>query len=251
MSFFMANLYWIIPLAVTVLILLFALGMALLWLNSRGKFMFLHCVALNKAEVGGPWQKFVREGNSLFWFRFVLGLAGAVACLPLLAAIGVIIGRMILRGEVEMGGIVLAAGLALLFFLVAIFFTLIKKFTVDFVVPIMFLRGAKCRAAWREFFGLFKAHIGDFALYVLFQIVLAMAIGIIMLVAILLTCCIAGCLMALPFLGTVVLLPVLVFKRSYSIYFLAQFGPAYDVFPPETTAPTTGLQPLPPAPAAS
>jgi hypothetical protein len=38
--------------------------------------------------------------------------------------------------------------------------------------------------------------------------------------------------MALPYLGTVLLLPVLVFKRSYSTYFLAQFGPAYNVFPP-------------------
>jgi hypothetical protein len=46
------------------------------------------------------------------------------------------------------------------------------------------------------------------------------------------TCCIAGCLMALPYVGTVALLPVLVFKRSYSIYYLAQFGPAYNVFPP-------------------
>ena len=58
-----------------------------------------------------------------------------------------------------------------------------------------------------------------------------MAIGVLVLVAIVVTCCIAGCLMALPYLGTVVLLPVLVFKRSYSLYYLAQFGPAYDVFP--------------------
>jgi len=32
--------------------------------------------------------------------------------------------------------------------------------------------------------------------------------------------------------GTVLLLPVLVFKRAYPLYFLAQFGPEYDVFPP-------------------
>ena len=28
--------------------------------------MFLHCVALDKAEVGEPWNKFGREANSLF-----------------------------------------------------------------------------------------------------------------------------------------------------------------------------------------
>jgi hypothetical protein len=46
------------------------------------------------------------------------------------------------------------------------------------------------------------------------------------------TCCIAGCLIVLPYLGAVILLPVTVFKRSYSLYYLAQFGPAYNVFPP-------------------
>jgi hypothetical protein len=52
--------------------------------------------------------------------------------------------------------------------------------------------------------------------------------------------------MAIPYLGTVLLLPVLVFKRSYSIYFLRQFGPEYDVFPPAPPAPpVTGLQPSP------
>ena len=66
-------------------------------------------------------------------------------------------------------------------------------------------------------------------------IVLSWAIGMLVLMAILLTCCIACCLMALPFLGTVLLLPVLVFKRAYPLCYLAQYGPQYDVFP---TVPT-------------
>ena len=48
------------------------------------------------------------------------------------------------------------------------------------------------------------------------------------------TCCIAGCFLAIPYIGTVLLLPVLVFTRAYSLHFLAQFGPDYDVFPRET-----------------
>jgi hypothetical protein len=75
--------------------------------------------------------------------------------------------------------------------------------------------------------------VGVFILYFLFQIVLAMAIGVIVFGAVIITCCIAGCLMLLPYLGTVLLLPVLIFKRCYSLYFLAQFGRDYDVFPPE------------------
>ena len=65
----------------------------------------------------------------------------------------------------------------------------------------------------------------------LFQIVLGLATGIVIVIAFLATCCIACCVMMLPYLGTVLLLPILVFKRSYSLYYFAQYGPPYDVFP--------------------
>jgi len=244
-SYVLNNLYWIVPVAAFVIFLCLALGLLFLWLNSRGKFMFLHCVALNRAEVVVPWNKFEREGNSLFWFRLALGLIGAVLTLPLLVIIAVIILRMILHGELDVSGIVTAAGLALGFFLLAIVFAIIKKFTLDFVVPIMFLRGGKCWAAWKEFYGLLSAHPGQFVLYILFQIVLSMAIGVIVLGAIIITCCIAGCLMMLPYLGTVLLLPVLIFKRAYPLYYLAQYGPQYDVFPPPPAPPMAGASLLP------
>jgi hypothetical protein len=240
------NLDWIVPVAATAMILLLVLWLVILWLSSRGRFMFLHCVALDKAEVAEPWNKFEREANSLFWFRLVLGLIGMVVMLPLLAVIAGLIVRMVLRGEPDIGGIMAAAGLGLTFFLLVIVFALIHKFTEDFVVPIQFLRGGKCLAAWKEFRGLLADNAGLFTLYILFQIVLGMAIGIIVLVAVLITCCIAGCLMVIPYIGTVLLLPVLVFKRSYPLYFLRQFGPSYDVFPPASPAPpVTGLQPPP------
>ena len=240
------NLDWIIPLAAGAAVLLLALWILILWLSSRGRFMFLHCVTLDRAEVGEPWHKFEREANSLFWFRVVVGLTGMVVLLPLLAGVAVIIARMVLHGEPDTGGIMAAAGLGLVFLAALIVFALLHKFTVDFVVPIQFLRGGTCLAAWREFFRLLADNAGLFARYVLFQIVLGMAIGVIVLGAVFVTCCIAGCLMILPYIGTVVLLPVLVFKRSYSLCFLRQFGPGYDVFPPASPAPpVTGLQPPP------
>ncbi len=243
-DFVLNNLNWIIPAAAGAMILLIAMWLLILWLSSRGRFMFLHCVALDKAEVGEPWNKFECEANSLFWFRLVMGLIGLVVMMPMLAVIAGLIVRMVLRGEPDVGGIMAASGLGLVFIVLAMGFALIHKFTDDFVVPILFLRGGRCLAAWREFFGLLAQNAGLFTLYILFQIVLGMAIGIIVLGAILITCCIAGCLMFLPYIGTVVLLPVLVFKRSYSLYFLAQFGPGYDVFPPAPPAPpVTGLQP--------
>ncbi len=238
--YLMQNLHWIVPLVATLLVLGLALGILLLWLNSRGKFMFLHCVALDRAEVTRPWHELAPQGNSLFWFRLVLGLIAVPLFLPLLAGILFVIGQMLYRGSAESGGIVLAVGLGLVLLVLAVCFGLIDKFTVDFVVPIMFLRRTKCTIAWREFLGLLGGNAGHFTLYVLFQLVLAMAIGLVVIAAVIVTCCCAGCLMMLPYIGTVVLLPVLVFERSYSLYYLGQFGPAYAVFPSASAA-GTGL----------
>jgi hypothetical protein len=237
-DYVMDNLGWIIPVTVAVVLFGLALWVLILWLSSRGKFMFLHCVALDKAEIEAPWSKFANASSSLFWFRLVLGLIGMVLTLPLLICIAITILQMVLQSEADFAGVMTAVCLGLAFMLLSLVFAFIHKFMVDFVVPIMYLRGGSCVAAWRGFYELLSANIWKFALYILFQIVLASAIGIIVLFVILLTCCIAGCLMLLPFVGTVVLLPVLVFKRAYSLYYLAQYGPHYDVFPAPPTLPT-------------
>jgi hypothetical protein len=229
-SYVMENLHWIVPLAVGVVLLLIALGLLFVWLSSRGKFMFLHCVALDKAEVAVPWNKFVREGNSLFWFRAALGLAGFVVVAPVLAVAGILVARMIASSAWTGPGILALVGLGFALILIAIVFAIIRKLTMDFVVPIMFLRGKRCLEAWGEFRTLLKANLGQFALYLLFQIVLNLAIGVMVLAFMIVTCCFC-CLLLLPYVGTVVLLPVLVFSQSYSLYYLAQFGRDYDVFP--------------------
>jgi hypothetical protein len=237
------NLNWIVPLAAGLVVIFLALWLLFLWLNSRGKFMFLHCVALDKAEVVEPWHQFASEGNSLFLFRLVLGLVAMICTLPLLVIAIVMVCKMFLGGQFLLNDILGVVGLGLLFFGVAIVFAIIQKLALDFVVPIMFLRRQRCLSAWKELGTLISGHAGVFILYFLFQIVLAMAIGVIVFGAVIITCCIAGCLMALPYLGTVLLLPVLMFKRCYSLYFLAQFGRDYDVFPPEPP-PQPGAPPM-------
>jgi hypothetical protein len=144
---------------------------------------------------------------------------------------------MLLAGQFVPNGIISAIGFGLLFLGAAIAFAIVQKLTLDFVVPIMFLRRNRCLAAWRELGSLISGYVGTFILYFLFQIVLAIAIAVIVFGAIIITCCIAGCLMLIPYVGTVLLLPVLMFKRCYSLYFLAQFGRDYDVFPPEPPSP--------------
>ncbi len=253
-EFVVNNLFWIIPLAITVVLFIIALMVLLTWLSSRGRFMFLHCVALNKAEIKAPWQKFGTQGNSLFLFRIVLGVI-SFAVIMLLVALLIVIGVLLFAGGGGPNplGIILMVLLAI--FLVIptlIFFALIDKFTMDFVVPIMFLRQGTCMAAWREFWQLLTGNKGRFTIYILFQILIFLAVGIIgasvaCVFTILLscvTCGIACCFMMMPLINilfflvygyiiTVLLLPLSVFQRSYSLIYLRQYDPGYDVFAPE------------------
>ncbi len=231
--FVMANLNWIIPLAVVLIIFCIALGIVFLWLNSRGQFMFLHCVALDVAEVAVPWHKFQVQGNSLFWFRFVVGMIGTVLTLPLLVMCFFPIYRMFSARKFITGDLMELIVVVVVLMVLGCFALIITKLTTDFVVPIMFLRGSKCVAAWREFLSLLPFNVGRFVLYLLFQIVLHMAIGILLIMILVGTCCllcIGCCLLMLPYIGTVMLLPVLVFERSYTLYYLQQYGSDFDVF---------------------
>jgi hypothetical protein len=246
-DFILVNLVWIVPVLTFAALLAVGLGLLVLWLNCRGKFMFLHCVALNEAAVEAPWRQYAARSNSLFWFRLLVCLVGMALCLPMVIFLAIAIIQMVGQGEPNIAGVMAVLGLGLGLVLVGVPLALVRKFTADFVVPIMYLRGSYCKAAWGEFWRLLSAHPGNFALYILFQVVLAMVIGAMVIAAVLVTCCIAACFLALPFIGTVLLLPVLIFKRSYSLYYLAQYGPQYDVFPkPAPMAPPAADLPIPP-----
>src|SRR5207247_8786161 len=93
-------------------------------------------------------------------------------------------------------------------------------------------------------------HLYYILLYYLFFIVLSLATTIIAFLVTCATCFIA----AIPYIGTVILLPVFVLLRSFSLLFLRQFGPEYDVWasfvPPEFLSifsPAPSGPPLPPA----
>lgn len=233
-NYISANLPWIILGLLIVFTIIIALWLVITWLNSRGRFMFLHCVALNKAEVKVPWKKFQKHGDSLFLFRIVLALIYLAALiLPVGIAIFVVIA--LVRTKAHFGLVLGLIAIGLVVFVISIAFAIVQKFVLDFVVPIMFLRTSSSKAAWRQFLELLSANKGRFALYILFQIVIGMAIGTIVLAAVCVTLCCLACFLAIPYIGTVLMLPVLVFKLAYSLCYLRQFGPELDVFSTETS----------------
>ena len=206
--------------------------MVMLWLRSRGKFMFLDNVVGNRAEIAEPWRVFAQHGNSLFRWHvlysliclltavLILALAFLTGLLPCLRA------RTLLPSAVP--GLAVS-GVLLFAFGVVVFY--ISRFLEDFVVPIMYKHDLTTTEAWRVFLPLFRRQAGTMLLYGLFYVVLRLLAGACIVAFVLLTCCIGGCLLGIPYLGAVLLLPVSVFFRLYSLGYLSQFGSSYAVIP--------------------
>jgi hypothetical protein len=240
---------------VLVLVVLFA------WLRARGRFMFVDCIVKNRGAVAEPWREFRIDGNSYFLFSLVAAL-----CLLLFAALVsaplvflAIRGRFYLslhRDRLEPYVILVIA----VWVFIILFAVLIWAFVADFMIPVMYRRRCRAYEAFRSVTSLIATYPGQIVLYCLFLIVLGVATVIVACLATCATCCIA----AIPYVGTVILLPVFVLLRAFSLLFLRQFGPDYDVWatfmrpeflisssgPPVQPPPISSLE-LPPEPPSS
>ena len=193
--------------------------------------MFLDCVVENKAEIRKPWRKFRRLANSLFRFQLSILIISVIFTVLVFFLAGLLITAF--KNSHLMGNFTaLIAVVLLVLAVLPIFIALgaVIKFTGDFAVPIMYLHGVSCVEAWRILLDAIFTYPLAFLLYWLFFIVITMGIGMIILAAIVLTCCCAACVLTIPYIGTVVFLPVLIFLRSYPLYFIRQAGKDFDVF---------------------
>ena len=84
-----------------------------------------------------------------------------------------------------------------------------------------------------KFLELFKQHFWHFVLYGLFILLLIIITAIAVILAGVFTCCIGFILMIIPYIGSVLLLPVSYTFRALSVEFLEQFGEEYKLFPEE------------------
>jgi len=226
------------------------------WLRARGCFMFIDCIAKNRGAIAEPWRDFRKEGNSYFLFSLLVGIVllvfAAVFSLPLVLPI--IKDSTFLRTHHVY---VIVAIAALIFAM--IFLLLAWSLIASFMLPVMYRQRCRVSEAFIIVTRLIAAHPGEMLLYCLFWIVLALATALVACLATCATCCIA----AIPYVGTVILLPLFVLLRSFSLLFIRQFGPDYDVWgsfmPPEflpillslssvpaISAPSSNLPPEPP-----
>lgn len=215
------------------LVLLVIIVSFIIWVSSRGKFMFLHNVVNDKQDISRPWHEYKKEGNSLFLFDFIYGWI-AFAVFILILVYSFLGAKELYFGDYTNIAIFWAVA-KMIFFLILYFLTFgyISLFMKDFVAPIMYKHRIGVLPAWSKFIRLFFRKFLLFIFYGLFILLLSIGVAIVVIFFALITCCIGLFLIVIPVIGAVVLLPISYTFRAFSIEFLAQFGDFFNVFEEE------------------
>ena len=221
-------------------VLAIVLVIVLTWLSSRGKFMLLDNVVHERALVAQPWREFRAEGNSLFLWRVVFGFAALTVVLVYLAACFSTLYTRYRQYEdpAEPIGpfIPMVLGMAGLMIVIGG----ISLFLSDFVVPVMYRQRISAVRAWGVFIRLFSLHPMQFIGYALVVLLLIFVLVVAIVIGGLLTCCIGFLILAIPYVNEVLLLPITYTLRAFSVEFLEQFGPGFELFPRPASGQTPG-----------
>ncbi len=213
------------------ILLIIGIVIVLLWLGSRGKFMFLHNVVYNKDDVKKPWNEYKKEGDSLFVWRLIFGLI-VFSVSVFILIYGFIFARSLYYNEFTFSNQMLTIlSLSAMFSIVVIITAYISLFLNDFIVPIMYKHRLTTTEAWTFFLPVLKSNIFHFLLYGIFILFLWIIFIAAIVVLGLVTCCIGFLVLAIPYIGTVILLPVHYTFRALSVEFLEQFGDEFTLFP--------------------
>jgi membrane-anchored glycerophosphoryl diester phosphodiesterase (GDPDase) len=214
---------WLVAAIVALALLFFAFVIALTWLKARGNFIFTDCIVRNRAAIAEPWREYRKEGNS--YFLFLLAIMFAILLLAGLILAGVFGLGWLKQGARETESTAFI-GLIVFFFVVWALIVFFVNIATYFMVPVMYRKRCRAVEAFRHVTSLIMHNVGSFFLFCLFGIVLILAA---LMIGAIVTCA-SCCLAALPYIGTVILLPVFVCLRAFTFAFLRQFGPDYDVW---------------------
>jgi hypothetical protein len=228
---------WVFLLAGMLLAGALMIWVLILWISSRGRFMFLDNLVHRRTEVKAPWSGFAAQGDSLFLWQVAYSL------IVLIVMGFLVVGSLLMFFPVMALEPPLAATLPLailmgtLAFILVVAMVYIEFFLTQFVVPIMYRERIPATAAWKLFGSLFRAHPGEFFLFGLIYFGVMLCGWFLYLAGGLLTCCLGLVLLALPYLGTVLTLPMLTLGRYFSLDFLGQFGDQYRLLEPVPAVP--------------
>ena len=214
-------------------IFLFALAVLLLWLNARARFIFTDCIVRNRGAIVEPWHEYHEEGNSYF-------IPKSYRCLCSFLIFGGL-GLLFLASWYWHHPLLPLAVLILIAVILGLAAAVVGL-VLKLIVPVMYRQRCGAAHAFLQVWNLVLDRPGLFILYVLFYLVLLIAAAMIGCIATCVTCCAA----MLPYIGTVILLPVVMVLFAFPLCFLRQFGEQYDVWAGVTLAQLPSPPPIPP-----
>jgi hypothetical protein len=224
-----------------IIVLMLALIIVFGWLRARGRFMFVDCIVKNRGAIVEPWREFREQGNSYFLLAllagFIIAVIAGISSLPFMLPI--------IRGVtfLHLHDVYLICMIAL-WAVVLVLLILAWSLISHFMVAVMYRRRCRAGEAFLAALSLIANYPGEITFYCLFWIVLGIASAIAACATVLATCC----MVLIPYIGTVILLPLFVCLRAFGLRFIRQFGPDYDVWaglPAESPTPSSMPPPLP------
>ncbi|PYS71079.1 MAG: hypothetical protein DMF73_11485, partial [Acidobacteria bacterium] len=234
--------HWILWSGLAVfIVLVFAVMILFAWLRARGRFIFVDCIVKNRGAIVEPWREFREQGNSYFLLALLVGcitiVIASVASLPFMLPIIRGVTFLHLHDVYLICMIVLWAVVLLLLILAWVLVS-------HFMVAVMYRQRCRAGQAFRTAISLIWNYPGEITFYCLFWILLGITSAIAACAVILATCCIA----LIPYIGTVILLPLVVCLRAFGLCFIRQFGSDYDVWAAVPEASPTSHSIPPPLP---
>jgi hypothetical protein len=201
-----------------------ALIALVLWVNSRGVFMYVDNVKSGRADVARPWREHAAHASSYFAWSFGLSMATLTAVLLLVASMAAVAVLMVRgRPPTVVLGVAIVVALALVLLAVVLASALATVALRDFVAPLQLATGRPCGESIRLFAALLRAHPGVFVVYLLLKLVVVFAVGVAAMVVGCSTCCCGF----LPVVAQTVLQPAHYFERAWPLYLLRPLG--YDL----------------------
>lgn len=242
-DWFAEHLVIILAVSAILLVVIVTLVAVILWLNSRGVFMYVDNVASGRFDVARPWREHADRAWSYFGWSFGLSLVTFFGILLLLVP-GVLFGLALFRSGPSAGPILGIIAVVIAFIVFAIALSLVQLVLRDFAAPLQLALDVPCGRALGVAWTFVRGNLLTFVVYVILKIIYAIVVGITALFAGCFTCCIGF----LPVISHTLLQPLYYFERAWSLCLLRQAG--YDIITPPPAPPPYPPEALPPPPLA-
>lgn len=163
-------------LLISFVVLLILAGLLLFYASSIATFVLLDSVLRKKLKIMDGFKRYLKQGLQLFFFRLGLGIVVFIVMVLMILP-----GVLLFSGGVDNIWIFIPYIAVVIFGVIAtiILIAVLNSFTVDFVVPLMYLRGKGILRGWSSLMKIIRKNKGQFLVYIVVKILLGMVGGLI------------------------------------------------------------------------